>query len=251
MNKISVTILTKNCQETLKKTLTSVGAFSEVVILDTGSTDSTLEIARTFPNVKIYTSEFLGFGPTHNSASELASHDWILSLDSDEILTPELKDEILNAELDFGTVYSVLRHNYFNGKHIKWCAGWHPDRVIRLYHKRTTRFNDAAVHEKILQNGLRKVFLKHPIIHTPYREIGDFLSKMQTYSTLFAKQNYRKKSPSLLKAILHAWYAFFKSYILKRGCFGGREGFIISIYNSHSTFYKYLKLMEANRLHKE
>ncbi len=245
---ISVTILTKNSERSLRATLESTCSFSEVLILDTGSTDHTLEIAQEFSNVKIFRADFKGFGPTHNVASQLAEHDWILSLDSDEILSEELVSEIHNRELDNRCVYSIPRHNYFNGKHIKWCGGWHPDRIVRLYHKKQTRFNDLAVHEAIITDNLRQISLKHPLRHLPYREIGDFLSKMQVYSALFAEHHKHKKKASLLTALLHSWYAFFKSYVLKRGFLGGKEGFIISIYNGHTAFYKYLKLAERTRL---
>jgi len=243
---ISITILAKNCSQTLRPTLESVKGFSEVILLDTGSTDSTLEIAKEFPNVKVVEGTFIGFGPTHNLATSQASHDWILSIDSDEVLSQELIDEIQQLKLDKDQVYSLNRKNFFNKKWIRWCGGWHPDRVVRLYHRQTTHFTDAQVHEKIVSSHLQVVELDSPLLHTPYRNMGDFLSKMQTYSTLFAEQNRQKKSSSIWKAILHGWQAFIKSYFFKRGFLGGKEGFIISIYNGHTAFYKYLKLMEAN-----
>jgi glycosyltransferase involved in cell wall biosynthesis len=241
---ITVTILTKNSESSLKATLDSVKDFSEVLVFDTGSTDKTLEIAAHTPNVKIFQEAFTGFGPTHNRASSLATYDWILSLDSDEILTSSLSKEILTLSLDPSRVYQIQRKNYFNGKWIKGCGGWHPDWVIRLYNRTATRFSDAAVHEKIISNGLSLHSLPSPVLHTPYRNMSDFLAKMQTYSTLFAEQNKGLKSSSLLKAILHGWSAFLKSYLLKRGCFCGKEGLIISLYNGHTAFYKYLKLTE-------
>jgi len=243
---ISVTILVKDSQETLEKTLDSVKDFPEVIVFDTGSKDSTLEIAKKFPNVRIFTRSFKGFGPSHNEASSLASHEWILSIDSDEVLSSELSQEILSLPLDPNSVYILSRLNYFNGKHIKWCGGWYPDPVIRLYHRGKTRFTDDAVHEKIISNGLKTLELKGALYHTPYRCISDFLNKMQMYSTLFAEER-PQQSASIFKAILHAWFAFFKSYVLKRGFLGGKEGFIISAYNSHATFYKYLKLMEKHQ----
>ncbi len=244
---ISVTIITKNAEETLEATLEALKPFPEVLILDSGSVDTTLEIAEKFPNVKVYKREFLGFGKTHNLASSEATHDWILSIDSDEILTPQLSDEILKLVLDPICAYALQRHNFFRNKQIKYCGGWHPDWVVRLYNRKKTQFSDVAVHEKVLTVGMRVVRLTHPLLHTPYRQIGDFLAKMQTYSTLFAEQHQKKKSSSLLKAIAHGWLAFFKSYVLKRGIFGGREGLILSLYNGHATYYKYLKLEEINR----
>lgn len=244
---ISVTILTKNSQETIAATLESVRSFPEVLILDTGSTDQTLQIAASFANVRIIQKPFQGFGKTHNLASTLASHDWILSIDSDEVLSPELSSEILGLQLKRPVVYSVDRHNHFQGKHIRCCAGWHPDRIVRLYHRETTQFTEDLVHEKIDSTKLPIIALKNRLIHTPYRTIEEFLTKMQVYSSLFAEQNRDRKSSSLGKAIGHGLGAFLKSYILKRGFLGGRRGLIISLYNSHTTYYKYLKLAFCNK----
>ncbi len=244
---ISVTILTKNSAETLQSTLESLRAFPEVLVVDTGSTDATLDIARQFSNVRILLEHFQGFGPLHNKATAAAANDWILSIDSDEVVSSELSAVILSLKLDPRCAYAIDRHNYFNGKWIKCCAGWYPDDVVRLYYRKTTRFSDDAVHEKVITKNLRVLRLKGALLHTPYRSIDAFLAKMQTYSTLFAEQNTGKKRSSLLSAIGHAFAAFFKNYILKRGCLGGREGFIISLYNAHTTYYKYLKLAFRNK----
>jgi len=243
---ISVTILTKNSEETLATCLKALEDFDEVIVLDTGSTDLTLDIARTFPNVKVFEAEFQGFGPLHNLAAEKASHEWILSLDSDEVLSEELAREILSHKLKRKCVYSFPFHNYFNGKHIRGC-GWFPDRHIRLYNKTQTHFTNDFVHEKILSDNLREVKLHNPVKHYSYRSISDFLKKMENYSSLFAQQNKQKKSASLLKALLKSSYTFLKSYLLKKGFLDGREGFIISAYNAQTTFYKYLKLEELNQ----
>ncbi len=244
---ISITILTKNSEETLEATLVSTKDFPEVILLDTGSTDKTLQIGAKFSNVKIFHASFEGFGRTHNVASSLATNDFILSLDSDEVLSSALAQEILSLSLDENATYSMLRKNYFNGKHITGCAGWHPDYVTRMYNRKITAFDSAEVHEKIIQGNLKKIELKNFMTHVPYRKISDFLFKMQSYSTLFAKENKGKKKSSLGKAILHGWAAFFKSYFFKKGFFLGKEGFVISLYNGQTAFYKYMKLAEANR----
>lgn len=229
---ISATVLTKNNEKTIEECLGSIQNLSEIIILDTGSTDRTLELAAKFPNVTIHKSPFLGFGPLKNLAAQKCSHPWILSLDADEVLTSELP-----ADLNPACSYSFPFHNYYNGKWIKWC-GWYPDRHVRLYHKDHARFSDDQVHEKI--QGGNEAKLSIPIKHYSYRSIDDFLMKMDRYSTLFAEQS--NKSSSLTKALKHSFWAFFKSYILKRGFLGGREGFIISQYNAHVAYYKYLKL---------
>jgi len=245
MPMITVTILTKNSEETLGTVLDSVSQFDEVILLDTGSKDCTLEIAKIYPNVKVFESTFLGFGPLHNLAAEHASHDWILSLDSDEVLTTELTSEILSLKLNPTSVYSFPFDNYFNGKLIKWC-GWHPDRHVRLYNKTRTAFSDVKVHERVLTQGVKEFPLKHSVKHYSYRSISDFLKKMEIYSTLYAEQNRGTKKSSFTKAILHGAFAFIKSYIIKRGFLGGKEGYIISLYNAQTTFYKYLKLSHTH-----
>lgn len=244
---IAVTILTKNAADTLRETLEALRLFSEVLILDTGSTDSTLDIAREYENVKVVSETFLGFGKTHNLATRLASHDWILSIDSDEVVTPELASTILNTPLEEQYVYSLDRHNYFNGKWIKCCSGWYPDPVVRLYNRKVTQFTIDDVHERVITDNLTIIPLRGKLFHTPYRSIESFLAKMQFYSTLFAEQNKGKKKSSLMTAIMHSLSAFIKNYIFKRGFLGGKEGFIISYYNAHTTYYKYLKLAFRNR----
>ncbi len=243
---ISVTILTKNSQKYLWELLDALKGFSEVLLFDNGSTDDTLNIASNFENVTIHKGIFEGFGPTHNKASNLAKFDWILSIDSDEIVSKEMAEKIFQLKLDTECVYTFPRHNYFNGKFIKWC-GWYPDRQIRLYNRTKTKFSDAQVHEAVIADGMSIVPINGPLIHYSYESVADFLSKMQSYSTLFAKQNVGKLHSSPLKASLHGFFAFFKSYILKRGILGGYEGFLISAYNGHTAFYKYLKLYEANQ----
>jgi glycosyltransferase involved in cell wall biosynthesis len=243
---ITVTILTKNSRKYLEEVLSSLQNFDEVLICDTGSNDDTLAIAQQFSNVTIYQKPFLGFGPTHNLASSLARHDWILSVDSDEVVSQSLADEICSLKLNRGFVYSFPRHNEYNGKWIRWC-GWHPDRQVRLYNRLDTHFTDVLVHEAIDIKNLKNIPLYGSLKHYSYRNVSDFLHKMQSYSTLFAEQNKGKKNSSLAKAIGHGFFAFLKSYVIKKGFIGGQEGFEISFYNANTAFYKYLKLAEANR----
>lgn len=242
---ISITILVKNGEKTLFETLNALREFDEILLLDTGSTDKTLEIANRFPNVSVHKREFLGFGTMHNIATGLAKHDWVLSIDADEVMSEGLKREIFALKLDEGTVYSLPRDNYFNGKQIKWC-GWQNERCIRLYHRKKTSFSEAKVHEGVLVNHLKIHLLEHPLRHTPYQSISDFLRKMEHYSTLFAEEKAGKKPSSPSIALIHGLSAFLKSYLLKKGFLGGYEGFLISLYNGHTAYYKYLKLYHRN-----
>ncbi len=246
---ISVTILAKDAQRYLEKVLTALARFDEIILLDSGSKDATIEIARRFANVVVKEMAFMGFGPQHNYATSLAKHDWILSIDADEIASDELVEEILSLSLDESTAYTLSRHNFFRGKFIKGC-GWYPDCPIRLYNRTRTTFNNAMVHESVQTAGMKIEALKNPLYHYPYSTISDFLAKMQSYSTLFAQQYKGKRKSSLSKAILHGLFAFFKSYFIKRGCLLGKEGFIISAYNGHTAYYKYLKLDELNNYFK-
>lgn len=241
---ISVTILVKNGERHLSKVLASL-PFPEIIVFDTGSEDNTLAIAHTFPHVRVFKEKFIGFGPSHNAAAALATHDWILSIDADEILSDALQAEILSLPLNPTCVYAINRLNHFNGKKILWC-GWHPDPCIRLYNRTQTRFSEALVHEGVLKGGLKVQPLRSPLLHYPYETLSDFLHKMELYSSLFAAGNRGKKS-SPLKACAHSLFAFFKSYILKRGFCGGYEGFFISRYNAQTAFYKYLKLYHLNQ----
>jgi glycosyltransferase involved in cell wall biosynthesis len=242
---ISVTILTKNSERHLEQVLTSLRVFPEVVIVDTGSTDSTLEIAQRFPNVMIHHRPFQGFGPTHNEASSLATYDWILSLDSDEVMTDSLQQEILSLSLDPHCVYSVWRKNFYRGRHIRG-AGWYPDRVVRLYHRSATRFCGAMVHEAIITDGLHAVPLTFPVLHYPYQSVSSFLRKMDTYTNLYADQRPGAKA-SLISAVVHAAFAFVKAYIVQRGFLLGAEGFEIAWFNMNCAFYKYAKVAERYR----
>lgn len=242
---ISVTILLKGFPRHLHRVLGALETFDEILLYDNGASKEALDICHRFSNAKVVQGPFLGFGKTHNKASALASHDWILSVDSDEVVSKELALEIGSLKLDSHCVYSIPRHNEYNGKWIRWC-GWYPDRVVRLYDRNTTSFSNSQVHEKVKKDRLQEVCLKMPLIHFSYENISDFLSKMQSYSELFAVEHTGKKSSSPLKALLHGFGAFLKSYFLKLGILDGYEGFLISSYNAHTAFYKYLKLYEAN-----
>ncbi|MBS0625398.1 MAG: glycosyltransferase family 2 protein [Verrucomicrobia bacterium] len=238
---ISVCILAKNSAATIAQTLESVRSFPEVIVYDNGSTDETIPIARSFPNVLVREGPFLGFGPMRNEAARLAAHDWILALDTDEVLSPALIEEIRALKLQSGTVYKFNRHNFYNGKKINGC-GWDRDRVVRLYNRTETGYGPDAVHESVIE--LRVLFLNNPILHTPFRATEEFLAKMQIYSRLYAEQHEGKKSPTFFRALSSGFFAFFKSYFLQRGLLLGREGFLISLYNGNSAFYKYVKLIE-------
>ena len=243
---ISVVVLTKDSARTLLWTLRSLAQFDEVIVYDTGSKDATLEIAKRFGNVRIVEASFEGFGRTRNRALFHCKHPWILHIDSDEVLSPELTANILALRCDEGVAYALERANYFWGKRMKTCSGWYPDWVVRLYHKDHASFLEAKVHERLDTSRVRVQKISGLLHHVPYLEIADLITKMQNYTTLFAEEKKGKESSSLMKALFHAGNAFLKSLILKRGILAGREGFILSLYQAHTAFYKYVKLLERS-----
>lgn len=245
-NKISVTILTKNSSKYIKECLEALQKFDEIIILDNGSTDNTIQISSTFSNAKVYENEFIGFGPLKNLAISYTSNDWVLSVDSDEIFSPELVDEILNKKLESNKVYSILRDNYYNGKLVK-CCGWGNDYVNRLFNKQTTKFNDKEVHESLRLENLGVEKLENTFKHYSFNNASELLDKMDRYSTLYAKEHKGKKSSSPSKAFFRALFAFIKNYFFQRGFLCGYEGLAISISNANGVFYKYLKLYEENK----
>ncbi len=212
---ISVTILVKNAQDTIKECLESLKNFDEIILLDNGSTDKTLEIARNFSNVRIFESEFIGFGALKNLAISYAKHDWILSIDSDEVLELSTLALIESLELNSHTIYALPRKNLYNGEWIKAC-GWYPDYVWRLFNKTFTRFNDNFVHESvIIPKNAHTLKLSSGIKHYAYDNIAHLLEKLQRYSSLWAEQNkYKKSSP--FKAITHGLGHFLEIIFSKK-----------------------------------
>ena len=246
VNKISVTILTKDSSKYIKECLEALVKFDEVIILDNGSTDDTSKIASTFSNVKISENEFIGFGALKNLAISKASNDWILSIDSDEVFSSKLVDEILSKELKENKVYSILRDNYYNGKLVK-CCGWGNDWVNRLFNKNTTKFNDKQVHESLMLDNVTVDKLQNSFKHYSFDNASQLLSKMDKYSTLYAKEHKGTKSSSPVKAFSRALFSFIKNYFFQKGFLCGYEGLVISISNANGVFYKYIKLYEENR----
>jgi len=244
--KISVIILTKNSQKYLKDVLDALNIFNEILLIDNGSTDNTLEIAKSYENVKIYKEEFIGFGPLKNKALGYATNDWVLFIDSDEIVTKEMKEKISNISLNkINRVYSFLRLNYYKDQLIN-CCGWENDYVKRLFNKNYTNFNNNLVHESIIQKSDTELIkIKNGLKHYSFNSIEELISKMQHYSTLFAKES--NKNPSLLKAVSSATFKFIKNYFFQKGFLYGYKGLVISVSNANGVFYKYMKLYERKK----
>ena len=245
---ISVVILTKNSAKYIERCLGVLQAFPEVVVVDNGSTDQTMELAAGFANVKIYQREFCGFGPLKNIGASLASYDWVLFVDSDEIVSPVLVQKILGQELSEQEVYRFYRKNYYAGRLIDGC-NWDNDYVVRLYNRNITSFNDNQVHESIQTNNLTVTTLSDKnsfIYHFPYSNTRQLMAKLEHYADLYAVNKLGHKKVRLWTIPFRFFMAFIKSYLLKKGFKYGYEGFLISSYNAMGVLVKYLKLYELS-----
>jgi glycosyltransferase involved in cell wall biosynthesis len=241
-------MLTHNSERRLRQVLEAIQQLNQVCIYDSGSTDGTLEIASSFSNVTLERGPFLGFGALRNGLADRARNDWILALDSDEVVSPELVEQLASMPLQEECLYSFPFRNYFQGRWIRGC-GWWPDRHVRLYNRRRARFSERLVHERIEGEGLRTVQLDCPIDHYSYETVHDFTAKMHRYSDLFAREYCGKRRATVGNAVGHGIYTFIKSYLLRRGCLEGSAGFLISSYQAQTAFYKYMKLRELNAAH--
>ena len=192
---ITVTMLVKNAERCLAETLNALASFNEVLLLDNGSTDNTLAIAARYSNVTLHHHPFDGFGNMKNRAAALARNDWILNIDSDEIITPELLAAIQQADLTQPeNIYALNRINHYQRRPITGC-GWSPDIIPRLYNRNHTQYNHRAVHEAlIIPQGIRPQLLQGNLNHYTYDSIEALISKMQQYSSLYAEQNAGQKT---------------------------------------------------------
>lgn len=238
---VSAAIITKDAAATIIETLDSLREFPEVLVYDNGSSDETLDIVRRYPNTRITTGEFLGFGPTFNRAADLATHDWVFTIDADESLSPELLDSLRAADRsDPRHAYAVLRQNYVMGKHVRH-AGWGGDWLVRFYHRRHFRHNEEMAHPKVVPvDGGNVTRLAGPMKHDAVRGLGEFLQKTDRYSEL-ARHN-RSKCPPPFLIVLRTCWSFFRSYILQGGVLDGWRGLVIAHSTANGTFFKHMKI---------
>lgn len=237
---IQPVIITRDAAATIEKTLRSLETFDEVLVYDNGSTDETLAICAQFPNVRVEAGAFLGFGPTKQHAADLATGDWILSVDADEYLSGELLAALERADLSNEDVaYQMLRANLFMGKRIDH-GGWGGDWLTRLFHRGACRFDDAPVHEKlVVPAGVEVRRLAGPLWHTACTDIDEFLHKISRYSELNRTKHHRVHSPANIW--LRSRWAFFRSYVLKGGWRDGWRGLVIANCMAQGTFFRHMK----------
>lgn len=247
---ISAVVLAKNNQKTIEKTLNALVEFDDVVVYDNGSTDDTIEIVKKFSNVNLIEGEFKGFGWTKNQAASFAKNDWILVVDSDEVIDKELLKELKEKILDNNCVYKLNFKAFYKDIQIKHC-GWNNQKIKRLYNKSVTSYNSNDVHEDIITDNLKIEILRGNVEHYSYQTISEFVIKADKYSSLFAQNNVGKKSSSPAKAFFNGLYSFIKTYFFKQGFRDGYVGLIIAFSHMVTNFYKYIKLYELNNENKK
>ena len=246
MPTISTIIITKNEEENIEACLESVLWTDEIIVLDSGSTDNTLTICKKYaPKVRVYAADWPGFGKQKNRALAFATSTWILSVDADERVTPELQQEILQKLDNANCVaYNIPRLTYFLDKPIKYCFGNKSDAPLRLVKKDYGKFSDDIVHERLIVNGAVGK-LQNKLQHFSFGSIEELINKINSYSTLGAiKLHATKKKTSYAKAVAHAFWRFIKIYFLKLGFLDGWPGFIIAFSGFEEVFYRYAKLLE-------
>ena len=239
LSQISAVLMVRDAEATLAATLDGLKRFGEVVVFDNGSKDKTLEIAARYPNVRIHKGEFSGFGTTRNRAASLAQHDWVFSVDADEVPDQALLAAMEALPLDDAKVaYSVERQNYLLGKRVKH-GGWGSQWLTRLYNRRGHAFTEVAVHEKVeLKRDEGPQALPGTLKHMPMQDAGDFLVKMHRYTMLKAGESRRTYHPTVI--LLKTLWAFIRSYILRLGFLDGWRGVLISVSEANGVFYKYI-----------
>jgi len=242
MNKISVIIITKEEEKNIYDCLKSVQWADEIIVVDSESDDNTVELAKQFTE-KIFLRKWEGYVPQKRYALSLASNEWVLSLDADERVTPELKDEIINLSPGEFSGFRIRRKNFLLKKEITSC-GWENDYQLRLMRKDKASFSDRLVHEKFIVDGQADK-LKNPMIHYTFSSFSEYFSKINHYSSLKAQELLiKKKRVGGWTIFSHTVSAFFAFFIVRRGFRDGVYGLIISFLHSVSTMMNYIKLWE-------
>jgi glycosyltransferase involved in cell wall biosynthesis len=246
---LSAIVITRNEAHNLHDCLQSMhGLVDEIIVVDSQSTDNTVAIAQQHGAKVSQPADWPGFGPQKNRALELATCDWVFSIDADERMTPELATEIkqLLQLGDVNTAYKVPRLSFYCGKFIHH-AGWQPDYVLRLFRRGTAKFSDDLVHERVVTQQPVHALQNH-LLHYSYLNFSQVLSKVDAYSTASAKQAYaRGKRSSVAGALGHGAWAFFRTYVIRRGFLDGAHGLALSISNAETSYYKYLKLWQMQQ----
>lgn len=246
---ISLVVITFNEESNIERCIRSVPFADDVVVVDSFSTDRTVELAQKC-GARVFQEKWRGYGPQKAFATEQAQQSWVLSLDADEALSPEAVTEIYAkfSDLNPEAGYLFPRRSFHLGRWIGY-GGWYPDYQLRLFNKDHSQWNSADLHEKVEVKV--KLKLKAPILHWVFDGLSHQVVTNDRYSTLGAQQLFEKgKKFSYLKLIFKPWSKFVETYFWKRGFMDGLPGFIISVGAAYSVFLKFAKLWEMQRVRK-
>lgn len=247
MPRLSVIIIALNQEANIADCLASVSFADEIVVVDTGSTDRTVEVARAYTD-RVLTTNWQGFGPTKNYALDQARGDWVFSLDTDERVPPALQAEILATVAADGPLdgYRVARKNYFCGRWIRH-LGWYPDYTLRLFRRGRGRFRDREVHEEVVVDGPLGT-LKTPLEHYSYRSVSDYVARMDRYARLAAQELAKAgRRPCPGELFFRPLLSFFHLYLIRLGFLEGTPGYTLAVLMSMYKFLKYYYLRELAR----
>jgi (heptosyl)LPS beta-1,4-glucosyltransferase len=247
---ISAVVITLNEERNIVDCLASVAWADEIVVVDACSTDRTVELARRFTD-RIFVRPWAGYGPQKNFGIEQATADWILIVDADERVSPELQAEIRKLIAlppnDKIAAYRVPRRNYYYGRWVRW-GGVYPDYQIRLFRKEYASYNDVQIHENLLVKGNVGTLVGH-LYHFTERQIEDHFRKFGTYTTLAAQEKLKQiKSVGWSDLLIRPLVITFKTYFMKQGFRDGVRGLILSVFAGMFTFVKYTKAWDLLRL---
>jgi glycosyltransferase involved in cell wall biosynthesis len=245
---LSVVVIACNEERVIARCLSSVAWADEIIVLDSGSTDNTVEIARRHNANVTVSADWPGYGVQKNRAIERASGDWVLSLDADEWVTPALRSEIQQAMQTPGSfsAFRMPRSSSYCGRFMRH-SGWWPDHVTRLFKRGAARFSPDLVHERLLVDGSTGT-LQMPLLHEAIVDPADAIDKMNRYSTAGAAMlAERGEAGSLTGALVHGGWTFIRTYVVRGGFLDGREGFMLAVSNAEGAYYRYVKRMLLGR----
>ena len=241
---VSAVLIVKNEEKRLQQCLESLTWATEIIVLDSGSSDNTLSIAKSYTKHVHVRDNWLGFGQQRQIAQKYATCEWIFTIDADEVVTPELQQSIKSAvtKNNQTKVYQINRKNWAFGQFINH-SGWSPDWVVRLYPREKTSYCDSLVHESVVvPEHLSTERLDGRLLHYTYDNLYDYHQKVNGYLRAWADQREGKKKSNIFKGLCHGFFAFFRMYILRLGFLDGRHGFILAFLTSFTTSSKYFDL---------
>lgn len=245
---VSAVIITLNEEKNIGRCLESLKFCDEIIVVDSGSVDNTLDIARSY-NAKVFFNKWEGYAAQKNIAVALSKNKWVLSLDADEELSKSLKEEIEALSVEPFIAYQMPRKTVYLNKWIRY-GGWYPNYIVRLFDKTKGKWVGEELHEKWIANGAIGK-LNSPIIHYSFCDISDHVNRNNLYSTLGAKKlKAQRKHFSIFKLLVKPCWKFFETYVLKKGFLDGLPGLIISVSAAYSEFLKWVKLWEKENVKK-